>query len=427
MAANLSASPTTDQKWFRQLLEDHGFKPIERGQFTNGRATIRVEGSKLRAVPGDGTKDWVGDIGNPFAVGIARFRLLISALKAVGINRLKSAPNFRLNLAVGDSLLHGRRFRDFESNTGPQRTFDSGDAIFRDELKHHYEVEDVEALHRILGQQYHAVVGNPPYITVKDKAVSELYRARFPSCHRKYSLSVPFMERFFDLAVKGDGTPHQPAGFVGKITANSFMKAEFGKKLIEEYLPRWDLTHVLDTSGAYIPGHGTPTVVLFGKNQLPISSTVRAVMGIKAEPGLPADPAQGLVWKAITAQCDLPGSVSDFVSVAQTTRHSFHVHPWNVGGGGISELKVRIAELTITCPARLEANDGTFSKTTAAGIRSRISDSTGMNRSPVSPSSGFPANPFFARPRLEWLVHGMPPIRMSNGGRSEVSTARMSA
>ena len=64
MAANLSASPITDQKWFRQLLEDHGFKPVERGHFTNGRATIRVEGSKLRAVPGDGTKDWIGDIVN---------------------------------------------------------------------------------------------------------------------------------------------------------------------------------------------------------------------------------------------------------------------------------------------------------------------------------------------------------------------------
>jgi hypothetical protein len=32
------------------------------------------------------------------------------------------------------------------------------------------------------------------------------------------------------------------------------MKREFGKKLIEEYLPRVDLTHVIDTSGAYIPG-----------------------------------------------------------------------------------------------------------------------------------------------------------------------------
>jgi hypothetical protein len=37
-------------------------------------------------------------------------------------------------------------------------------------------------------------------------------------------------------------------------------KTKCYKKLIEEYIPRWDLTHVIDTSGAYIPGHGTPTV-----------------------------------------------------------------------------------------------------------------------------------------------------------------------
>ena len=61
------------------------------------------------------------------------------------------------------------------------------------------------ALERILGQQYHAVVGNPPYITVKDRALNEIYRRRFGSCHRKYSLVAPFMERFFDLAIAGRG------------------------------------------------------------------------------------------------------------------------------------------------------------------------------------------------------------------------------
>ena len=37
------------------------------------------------------------------------------------------------------------------------------------------------------------------------------------------------------------------------ITANSFMKREFGKKLIEEFFPKIDLTHVVDTSGALHP------------------------------------------------------------------------------------------------------------------------------------------------------------------------------
>jgi hypothetical protein len=84
----------------------------------------------------------------------------------------------------------------------------------------------------------------------------------------KYSLGAPFTERFFELAGTGRGA--HPAGFVGQITANSFMKREFGKKLIEEVLPRLDLTHVVDTSGAYIPGHGTPTVILFGRHRAPV-------------------------------------------------------------------------------------------------------------------------------------------------------------
>ena len=182
-----------------------------------------------------------------------------------------------------------------------------------------YDTEDADELRRILGQRYHAVVGNPPYITPKDAALNQAYRERFGSCHRQYSLAVPFMERFFDLAIDG--------GFVGMITANSFMKREFGKKLIEEFIPRWDLTHVVDTSGAYIPGHGTPTVILFGRHRAPVAATVRAVLGIRGEPQTPDDPAKGLVWSAIVAQIDQPGSQSEFVSVADLPRERFQHAP----------------------------------------------------------------------------------------------------
>jgi len=75
------------------------------------------------------------------------------------------------------------------------------------------------------------------------------------------------MKVFFALAVKAEKDPPTPTGYVGMITANSFMKREFGKKLVEAYIPQWDLTHVIDTAGAYIPGHGTPTVILLGRNQ----------------------------------------------------------------------------------------------------------------------------------------------------------------
>ena len=181
------------------------------------------------------------------------------------------------------------------------------------------------------------VVGNPPYITVKDKAVNRLYRDRYSTCHRQYSLAVPFTERFFGLALPGEGP--ERAGYVGLITANSFMKREFGKKLIESFLPSVDPTHVIDTSGAYIPGHGTPTVILLGRHRAPVSDAVRTVMGVRGEPSTPRDPSRGRVWSAIVEQVDVANSESDWVSSEDVARGTFSVHPWSIGGGGANALK----------------------------------------------------------------------------------------
>ncbi len=204
-------------------------------------------------------------------------------------------------------------------------------------MAHHFYSEDLAELNRMLvPETYHVVVANPPYITPKDRALNTLYRKRYKTCHMKYSLAVPFMERIFQLAVE--------RGFTGQITANSFMKREFGKKLIEEFFPKINLTHVIDTSGAYIPGHGTPTVILFGQNRRPIASVIRTVMGIKGEPGTPDNPVRGKVWSAILAQVDHVGSQSAFVSVTDSLRELFHKHPWSIGGGGASELQAYLDE-----------------------------------------------------------------------------------
>jgi hypothetical protein len=276
---------------------------------------------------------------NSFAVAISRFRLLIAALKASGETRLAEAPNFKFHLAAGDSLLHGPELGRHQDRS----LFDSADTHRGTALEHAFVSEDLDDLNRILGQTYHAVVGNPPYITVKDAALNAAYRTRYKTCHMKYSLGVPFTERFFELARRPASADFsQDAGFVGLITTNSFMKREFGKKLIEEFFPRIDFTHVIDTSGASIPGHGTPTVILFGRDRAPVISTVRTVMGIKGEPGTPDDPAQGLVWRAIVDQVDVAGSESAFVSVADIPRATFAKHPWSIGGGGAADLKEAI-------------------------------------------------------------------------------------
>ncbi len=270
---------------------------------------------------------------NPFATAIARFRLLVAALRASGVERLQDAPAFRINVAAGDSLLHGRRFGELDLGSGAEQQALTGQA----EFSHAFQAEDLDALNRILGQQYHVVVGNPPYITVKDKALNQLYRARYSTCYRLYSLSVPFIERFFGLALRGDGLGNA-AGYIGTITANSFMKREFGKKLIESFLPSVDLTHVLDTSGAYIPGHGTPTVILIGRHRQPNSDVIRAVMGLRGDPETPVDAPHGRVWLAIIDQIDREQSESRWVSSSDVTRSTFCVHPWRIAGGGVSQL-----------------------------------------------------------------------------------------
>jgi hypothetical protein len=271
---------------------------------------------------------------NPFAVAIARFRLLVAAMAASGVRTLEVAGKYEwpVHLAVGDSLIK-HRFRQGE-------LFEGAGAGAVDELaEFKYATEDVGEHPEILRPgRYHVVVGNPPYITVKDKKLNELYRELYPACAGKYALSVPFAQRFFELAVRGDAEG-RGYGMVGQITSNSFMKREFGTKLIEEYFAHGaELTEVIDTSGAYIPGHGTPTVILVGRRRGGggRSPVIRTVRGVQGEPSAPKDAEDGLVWRAIVEQIDDPGSVSRWISVGDLEREKyFGKQPWILADGGL--------------------------------------------------------------------------------------------
>jgi len=273
---------------------------------------------------------------NPFAASIARFRLLVAVLKEAGVRRLDQAPEFPIHVAVGDSLIHGR-----DAWRPDEDIFTVDRQIFT------YSTEDVldytERVDLLGINSYHVVVGNPPYITVKDKQENQNYRSAYGSCSGTYALSVPFAERFFNLAKRSGGN-QTDAGFVGQITANSFMKREFGKKLINNFFRnRVRLTHIIDTSGAYIPGHGTPTVILVGRNILNShTAKVRTVLGIRGEPSQPKTPAKGLVWSAIVKQLGQPGNESEWVSVADLPWENFKEHPWNLSGSGAPNLQERI-------------------------------------------------------------------------------------
>lgn len=287
---------------------------------------------------------WGVDI-NPFAVAIARFRLIVAAIQACSVKRLKHAPGWKIHLAAGDSLLFGGR----PGYKGERVALHRQGELF--EVPAIYAVEEAKAVDEILDQGYHVVVGNPPYITVKDQAQNHAYRSLYSTCYRQYSLGVPFTQRFWGLAIQ-QAESNGGCGCIGMITANSFMKREFGKKLIEEFLPKIDLTHVIDTSGAYVPGHGTPTVILFGRARKPVGDTVRAVLGIKGEPSTPEIGSQGLVWQSILKQIDINNAQDEYTSTSDVPRSIFASHPWSIGGGGAADLKESIES---SCGKTLES------------------------------------------------------------------------
>ncbi|WND37131.1 BREX-2 system adenine-specific DNA-methyltransferase PglX [Streptomyces sp. BB1-1-1] len=274
---------------------------------------------------------------NPFAVAIARFRLIIAALKAAGVTNLRETARYKwpLHVATGDALFKSQQGKLFDASGGEVR--DSEDYDFW------FGVEDLaEHLEILTPGRYHVVVGNPPYIAVKDSKLRDTYRSLYRHvCHGRYTLSVPFMQRFFELAKRDESGAE--AGYVGQITSSAFMKREFGEKLVEGYLnSAVDLTEVIDSSGAYIPHHGTPTVIVVGRNRPAASGakTVRTVRGVQGEPGIPDEAAQGHVWRDIVERIDDPGkSVGDWVSVDNLDREKyFGRHPWILADGGVETI-----------------------------------------------------------------------------------------
>ncbi|MCK6574436.1 BREX-2 system adenine-specific DNA-methyltransferase PglX [Myxococcota bacterium] len=273
---------------------------------------------------------------NPYAVAIARFRLVLAVLDAVGITRLDKAPALRPHVVVADSLLH--RLKAQQLRLSGQLSMDEwaswGDALFR--------LAEPGAVAHVLGQRYHAVVGNPPYIVESDAQKKARYRDMYKSASGKFALAAPFTERLFELAIHG--------GFVGLINANSWTKRDFGIALIQEVLTKLDVQEVIDTAGCYLPGHGTSTLLMFGRNRPSLRHGFRAVLGKRGENTEPSVPSEAPVWSEIVSHHAEDGFEGQFVSVTRFTEVDARTHPWVLAGGGAREL---LAEVRTTAALRL--------------------------------------------------------------------------
>ena len=195
-----------------------------------------------------------------------------------------------------------------------------------------YATEDGPLLLTMLEEgRYDVVVGNPPYITVKDKALNQIYRSKYANvCKGTYALTVPFMAQFFALAKRGE-----QAGWVGQITSNSFMKREFGTKLIEDFLaipgpaPRRGHLGRLHPWPRHANSHHRRPEPASQSAQLSAQS-----WAVRGEPGRPDDPAKGIVWTSIVEHIDDPGWDDGWITVTDLDRSLLATHPWSLSGGG---------------------------------------------------------------------------------------------
>ena len=265
---------------------------------------------------------------NEYACALSRFRLLLAFVRATGVTDVTRLRALHYNVITCDALIPWERIAG-DTLPGVAGTFAW--------LAQYGTAEERARNEAFFSRGFHAVVGNPPYIAVKDKKKREDYRRAWPrSASGKYSLSAPMTERFLLLPIQG--------GRAGIIVANNFCKRSFGKGLVEKTLRDVRLDLVVDTSGAYIPGHGTPTVMLFATNTPPDLTTNEplVVAGKRGEPREPADPARGIVWSAIADHFASEGYEDAWIAVQRLSQSILVRHPWSFGSDSVTALKVTL-------------------------------------------------------------------------------------
>jgi len=347
------------------------------GHFLLG-AFERLREAWKEADPAGGPETWAfkavhqvygADI-NPYAVAIARFRLVLAYVDAAEVRDLDEAGDLRLNLAVADSLLpvEGAVQQELAAAVPQQQRAAWGANPFA-------FAQGADAQRVLGGRAFDVVVGNPPYITVKDATRRDEYRRLYSTAHRDYQLVVPFIERFFQLALGG--------GWAGAIVSDGFAKRQFGVKLIQDFLPTVDVSLVVDTSGAHVEQGLATTLMLFGRGRSPLGPNIQIVMGKEGEPSTPAVPAEGLVWSSVREHFADDGFENRFISVESVQREDLADHPWALRGGGASQLKKAVEgrsvgrlKDTVDCigVAAVFREDDLYEVGTGTGRRWRIPD-----------------------------------------------------
>lgn len=299
---------------------------------------------------------------NEYACALSRFRLLLAVVRETGVTDAERLRELHFNVITCDSLIPWEQIVD-----RPLPGMASYSWLAD------YGIDEERACNEdFFSRGFHAVVGNPPYINVRDEKKRLEYRKLWPrSAQGIYSLSAPMTERFVTLPVDG--------GSAGFIVANSFIKANFGKGTIENVLSSVALDLIVDLSRLTIPGHGTPTLMLFATNVRTQDAADRQTVVIAGKRGeISVEAESSDAWRSISTHWSDIGYEDIWISVQSEDRSDLIRHPWSFG----SRVQLEIQHLLETHPslaslgadagfAAIVAQDEAFIRRRAEGLPTR--------------------------------------------------------
>jgi hypothetical protein len=204
---------------------------------------------------------------------------------------------------------------------------------------------------------FDVILGNPPFVRAKDELARRAYMQRWTAAIKGFHLLVPFFERAFQIL--------RPRGHLGFIVSNAFAKREFGKKLVEDFLPQHKLEEVVDCSGLMFPGHGTPTCIVFaravsppvaavpppptGGQRPPLQQTVRVTATLRGD--LRTPPEDSPLWQGAVAHHAHVGYRDAWVAVTNRPSAELAKHPWVFS----TDAQATLVKLEQTSGASLES------------------------------------------------------------------------
>ena len=213
-----------------------------------------------------------------------------------------------------------------------------------------YATEDGPLLLTMLEEgRYDVVVGNPPYITRQGQGPQP-------------DLPLQVRER-----LQGHVRPHRAVhGAVLRLSqevASSRLGRPDHQQLVHEARVRYQADRGLPGPPGPAPSSRiprAPTSLAMAPQPSsssaatsdPVGPTVRAVLGVRGEPGRPDDPAKGIVWTSIVEHVDDPGWDDEWITVTDLDRTLLATHPWSLSGGGAIGLLETIEAAAIETAQR---------------------------------------------------------------------------